>query len=971
MPMPAEHIVVLSRLLDEALELDPADVEAWLMRLSPEQEALRPRLREMLQQHRAATQDRFLQQGPKFDVRDETRLRPGDLVGPYRVIQEIGHGGMGAVWQAVRADGTIKRQVALKLPRLAWDVDLSQRMARERDIWSLLEHPNIARLYDAGVDAQGRPFLALEYIAGQDFSTWCRERALSLEDRLRLFLQVARAVAYAHGRLVVHRDLKPSNILVTADGQAHLLDFGIAKLLDEGIAPLTRERGRVLTPHYGAPEQVEGGPITVTADVYSLGVLLFESLTGQLPFASLPQGAADWEAAVLGGEPAAASQCVADRATRRRLRGDLDAILAKALRRESARRYQSADAFARDIEHYLAGDVVAARPDSMTYRWAKFGRRHWVGLSSIAAILVTVIAGSTAAVVQSQRAARAAHREHVVREFVSEVFRTDGQARAAPEMANRSPQWMIENSAQLIETRFSGEPELQAELYGVVGGVFFEMGDYQRAAQYGERQVDALARMDADRVERGRAVLALAEALIGSELFDQAEARAKSAMTLLHGTSGEDDAAVTVLRTQISSAELARAQALLGDLQSRPRLQDERPSRLRAWLLACQARLLDLQNRADEATPLFERAIAMALATEGELSLIAAELRLDMASRLPANQEARSQALFDQALSALRSRGGAFAIRVLMTSADKLGQDCGPGALARLKDLRRELQAQSFAFPAWFLSKIDFYMGVCNTGDGFVTEGLQLLDSSANAVRDHLMNPMEKANYVNQIGSALMHAGRHDEADAVLRQGLEIYRRILPESSPGMAYPYVFVAINLTMDGRLDEAESFLRAVPQFDAWKGGVAESDPDITTLVAVWELGRLRLAQGRAKEALALYERSPPGQSADERDFNRYRSFLGESLCGVGRLSEGLKSLEESLSGMQRVEAASPAAPWTARVQAAAGLCALAAGKPAAARAYAAAARAAFTSQPGVSPYYKAPYLLLERRLAALDR
>jgi tetratricopeptide (TPR) repeat protein len=964
--MSSEHIVALGRLLDEALVLDPTDVDAWLMRLPPEQEGLRPQLREMLQEHRASTRERFLQDGPK--IRHETRSRPGDLVGPYRLIREIGRGGMGAVWLAVRADGSLKRQIALKLPRLTWDTRLSERMARERDIAALLEHPNIARLYDAGVDAGGRPYLALEYIAGQHLNAWCRERALSLEDRLRLFLQVARAVAYAHGCLVVHRDLKPSNILVTPDGQAHLLDFGIAKLLDQGAAQHAQEHGRVLTPHYGAPEQVEGGPITVAADVYSLGVLLFELLTGRLPLASAHGDGAAWEAAVLVEEPPLASCCAADQATRRRLRGDLDAILAKALRRDPGRRYQSADAFARDVELHLAGEVVAARPASIGYRWAKFARRHRVGLASIASILVTILAGGTAAVVQSDRAARAAHRERVVREFVSEVFRADGQAQATRETSNRSPQWMIENSAQLIETRFAGEPELQAELYGVVGGVFYDMGDYQRAVQYGERQADGLARLNAGREERGRAALALAESLIGSELFDQAEARARDAMALLHDTPREDDAAVTLLRTEISSGEVARAQARLRELQSRPRLQDERPSRLRAWMLACQARLLDLQNRADEATPLFERAVAMALATEGELSLIAAELRLEMAGRLPVNQAVRAQQLFEQAESALRDRGGAYTIRVLMNAADKFGEDCGPGAVPDLAGIRRELQAQAFAFPAWFLSRIDSLMGICDVTNGDVTEGLRLIESSATAVREHLNNPMEQANYVSQIGSALMHAGRHEEADAAFRQGLELNRRILPESSPAMAYPYVYVAINLTMSGRLDEAETFLRAVPHFESWKGGVTESDPDITSLVAVWELGRLRLAQGRAKEALALYERSPPGPGAEERDVNRYRFHRGESLCEVGRPSEGLKWLEESLAGMLQVKAASPDAPWTARVQAAAGLCALAAGQAARARAHAAAARAAFAHQPGVSPYYKAPYFLLERKLGA---
>ncbi|MEO6408349.1 MAG: serine/threonine-protein kinase [Burkholderiaceae bacterium] len=397
----------LSRLLDEALDLEPAQAEAWLAALPAAHRHLLPQLRVMLDEHRSPGHAGFMSDGPKLEDGpvDETVARPDELVGPYRLIREIGRGGMGAVWLAERADGSLKRHIALKLPRLAWGAGLAERMARERDIGALLEHPNIARLYDAGVDATGRPYLALEYIDGQPLDAWCAAQALGVPERLRLFLQVARAVAYAHGRLVVHRDLKPSNVLVTADGQAHLLDFGIAKLLHDAVPGdlgLTQEQGRVLTPHYASPEQIQGETITVASDVYSLGVLLYELLTRRLPFHATTPAAL--EAAVLEGTRPLASSHAPDKATARALRGEIDAILGKALRRVPTQRYASVDALAQDIERHLLGDTVLARPDSALYRLRKALRRNWLGVSTAAAVLVAVLGGSGAAVLQAQRA---------------------------------------------------------------------------------------------------------------------------------------------------------------------------------------------------------------------------------------------------------------------------------------------------------------------------------------------------------------------------------------------------------------------------------------------------------------------------------------------------------------------------------------------------------------------------------------
>ena len=407
MSLSPADLSILSRLLDEVLDSPPAQAEAWLAALPEAHRHLLPRLREMLAEHWSQGHIGFMSDGPKLvgAALDETVARPDELVGPYRLIREIGRGGMGAVWLAERADGSLKRHIALKLPRLAWGAGLAERMARERDIGALLEHPNIARLYDAGIDALGRPYLALEFIDGVPLDVWCKSKALSVPERLHLFLQVARAVAYAHGRLVVHRDLKPSNVLVTPDGQAHLLDFGIAKLLHEaapGDMELTQEQGRVLTPHYASPEQIQGETITVASDVYSLGALLYELLTQRLPFQATTPAAL--EAAVLEGEPPPASSRAPDKATAKALRGEIDAILSKALKRLPAQRYASVDALAQDIEQHLRGETVMARPYSGLYRLRKALRRNWVSVSAATAVLAAVLIGSGVAVWQAQRA---------------------------------------------------------------------------------------------------------------------------------------------------------------------------------------------------------------------------------------------------------------------------------------------------------------------------------------------------------------------------------------------------------------------------------------------------------------------------------------------------------------------------------------------------------------------------------------
>ena len=507
MTVPAVDLALLSRLLDEALDIRVEAREAWLAALPEESRHLVATLRDLLAESDRARTSGFLSSLPSFGESgpaDAATAQAGELVGTYRLIREIGRGGMGEVWLAERADGAFRRQVALKLPRLAWGAGLAQRMAREREIGALLEHPNIARLYDAGVDDGGRPYLAFEYIDGQAIDAWCDTQNLSIPERLRLVVQVTRAVAYAHGRLVVHRDLKPSNVLVTADGQALLLDFGIAKLLLDaapGEPGLTQEQGRVLTPHFASPEQMRGGAITVQSDIYSLGVVAYGLLTGATPYAPKRKTLGALEDAVLEGEPALASTRARTRADAKRLKGEIDSILAKALRRDPIQRYPTADALATDIERHLAGERVLAQPDSTWYRLRKTIRRHRTSFAATGAVTIAIISGGAAAIVQAHRAARSAERERVVKEFVTEVFRVNSRNDPANSELRKLPAEM------LLEHGASPDPAALPGAAGTAGRVVRRRRRHFRGhgrEQVGRRLFDPADRgVDAARRRQG------------------------------------------------------------------------------------------------------------------------------------------------------------------------------------------------------------------------------------------------------------------------------------------------------------------------------------------------------------------------------------------------------------------------------------------------------------------------------------
>ena len=503
----------LDELLDVALDLPDAERAALLERLGRENPSLRARLESLLAADAAAgtflTGDAagWLPGVPAFSPPEsDTPFAAGVRIGPYCIVQEIGRGGMGIVYLAERADGEFEQRVALKLVRRGLEEDEIARFRRERQILARLDHPSIARLFDGGVHGDGRPWFAMELVEGEPITAYCDGRRLPIDARLRLFRRVCDAVQYAHGNLVVHRDLKPSNILVSPDGTLKLLDFGIAKLLGDASAAepadLTRTGSRFLTPAYAAPEQLRSEAVSTATDVYALGVILFELLTGRRPFGGRDSRAADLERAILEREPSRPSTVVTSRdadgagdpapgaaasargaspaSLRRRLAGDLDAIVLKALRKEPLHRYPTAAALAEDVERSLDGRPVKARPEGRRYRAAKFVRRHRAALTAAALLALSLVGGLGAAAWQARQKTIEARKAEAVKDFLISIFRQADPVQSAG--ADISLRQVLDRGAERTSLELAGQPEVRGEMLTALAGIYAELGVLDRAA---------------------------------------------------------------------------------------------------------------------------------------------------------------------------------------------------------------------------------------------------------------------------------------------------------------------------------------------------------------------------------------------------------------------------------------------------------------------------------------------------------
>jgi len=911
------HWPRLSRLLDEALDQPTAQLEGWLEALAPEDRSLEPRLRKLLSYaqtgglaKRLATLPRIDSgSGPTAGEGDAVDGRAGALVGPFRLIRLIGEGGQGGVWLAERADGMLQRQVAVKLPRGAWQPGvLAERVAREREILASLSHPHIARLYDAGVTAAGQPWLALEYVEGLPLDAYLKKAHLGVRDRLALFLQLADAVAHAHGHLVVHRDLKPSNVLVTAEGEARLLDFGIAKLLEQGRAQetdLTRLGGRALTPGYASPEQIQGKAIGVGTDVYSLGVLLFEMLTGARPYRPARDTPAALEEAILLAEPTRPSLVAPDAATGRQLRGDLDAVVQKALKKRPEERYLAVNAFAEDVERWLTRRPVRARPDSRGYRLWRFVGRNRLAVAAATAVSVAVLAGAGVAVWQGRAALAEQRRAEEVKEFIEAIFREANPYGAQGRVLSGVE--LLQQARLRIDRATEMRPELRVELLNLVGESLLGLGSTDAAEQaVGQALQEAARGLPGDHPQALRARLLATDVSrirgrtegmrqeldrLMPELERQAAERPAELVRALqyraHLALDEARNAEAVTAAQ-AAFDLALARLGPGD----PRTVDASNLLAETWVL--------LPGAAEEALVVAERAMRLAAQAYRDQPLHprVVAMRETWARALAhANREAEALEVFGQALREARQVFGSRSPLVgeiashMVPAQRRLGDALAAiqSADAALEALGHHMQTDSRT-----RSVALGHRGMAHLLARHGAEALRdLTESEALLARRN--GPEDRDAVITRIdrGLALAYVGRVSEARVQLRASIEEVRALVPRR---LWYATLHLGSAERLGGNREEAHRLLvqslAAIADDGARDWLRLRALPELALAQA--DLSRFEEARLSAEEALALSRRLQTHDSPMRADA---LLALGRAWMGQGKASDGLVPLAQA--------------------------------------------------------------------------
>ena len=804
------------------------------------------------------------------------------LAGHYEIERALGAGGMGTVYLARREDEHYERDVAVKVIRSGLQSpEALHRFFAERQILARLEHPNIARLYDGGSTEDGRPYLVMELVEGMPVDEYCDAHQLSIDQRLDLFRRICGAVQYAHQNLLVHRDLKPANILVTAAGEPKLLDFGIAKRLEPEASAdsLTRTGLRVLTPSYASPEQVKGEPVTTASDVYALGVLLCELLAGRGPYrvaAGLPH---EIEAAICEQEPerpslvpfraagpgsaASAEEIARARGTRppalrRRLRGDLDNIVLKALRKEPARRYVSVGQLSGDVENHLRSLPVVARPDTLAYRGRKFLRRHPAGISVAAAIVLAMLGFGTRLVVQHGEMVQERDKARYALAFLVDTFKSADPYHTRGERLTAGE--VLDQGGRLVSRDLSEQPDVQAALMDALGEVELGLGRIREAAPLLEGALERYRRLSPGSLATARSLEHVAELRAGQSDFGAAESLFRQAL------------AAKRRRPEVGEAEVAKTLNRLGET------------------LAGKGSLR-------EAEACHRQALALARRAEGPWGITTAESLLGLA--------ARKELMGDYAQAEEYHRSGLSVLRRLLKEGDprRVKEEASLGAL--LIDEGKAKEAESLLRPALAAQRRALgddhpdVLDLCNRlaetrqaqGDYPEAEALY-----REALRGYLHRygewSKQTADAAANLGTVLENQRRHEEAIATLERALRIRRRLYGERHPEVAHSLLHLAKTRRDMG---QAGAALELARQSQAILEGTLGHDhpfaayPEQAIGLALRDLGRTAEAEAHLRRAVDVLSRSvPPGHP----QLAGARLVLAACVLDLGRRGEALE-------------------------------------------------------------------------------
>jgi len=843
----------LSPYLDQALAMTN-DVRAqWLSSLGKQDPALAAQLQGLLDEHRVLAQEGYLE-NERFALEHSAGL-VGQTLGPYTLISQIGQGGMGSVWLAERSDGRFERQAAVKFVNIALAGHATgERFKREGSILGRLAHPHIAGLLDAGVSSSGQPYLILEYVDGTAIDQYCDHQGLDVDSRVRLFLGVLEAVAHAHANLIVHRDIKPSNVLVTSNGDVKLLDFGIAKLMEgEGQAGtatlLTHEGGSMLTPQFAAPEQLQNQPVTTATDVYTLGVLLYVLLTGRHPAGAGLHSPADLVKAVLETEPprmsdvvrrqstteaeaAAASRSTTPDRLRRQLRGDLDTIVGKTLKKNPYERYASVTALADDFQRYLKHEAISARPDAVLYRTRKFLRRNWLPV----AVTVAVLLGLAGGVFEINRERVISQRRFSeVRQLANKLFDIDIQVRDLPG-STKTRQLIVDTSLEYLRrltADASGDPALAldvgsaymrvARVQGVpVGSTLGQTEEAEKNLRLADSLIrSVLSKQPANRIAMLRAAQIAHDQMILARFAhhdDEAHALATKSADWLekyHAGKGDDAEATGILNTYLNVADQFRSD---GDDEKALQLCRRggeiatlfnRPAN-RGNFLWVAADVLQVRGSLDEALTTIQESVKLldtgpdwptkigqtlnfqhALIYEGRI------LGEDNAVSLGRAQDALQplQQAFDGADAIVHRDANDHASRgvlamaaitlggILLHSDPRRALDIYDHALRHLTEVQNDVHLRRYeinlrAGSSYALRKL-----------GHSNEAVQRLKTALEQMKQLKLYPTDKIDLGSETGDALRALADHEAESGSLARAIEIYKELLTKMDPPESDP--------------------------------------------------------------------------------------------------------------------------------------------------------------------------------------